>query len=121
MQKITRTNLNNKLASKSKSSQKARNSKLLFSQRRLFNLGLRHSVTETVEFLERVNIKESLVQIGTVTGFRGIRGDIYIKAAKPFWRLFSSRGENSGIFDRLAVFFQLENIYLIFSLSILIF
>ena len=50
-----------------------------------------------------------MVQIGTVAGFRGIRGDIYVRATTPVWELFSSRDESPGIFDRLAVFFRLEN------------
>ena len=109
MQKITRTNLNNRLASKNKHSQKERNSKNLFSQRRLLNLGLSDSLTKTIEFLERVNLRESVVQVGTVAGFRGIRGDIYVRATTPVWELFGSRDESPGIFDRLAVFFRLEN------------
>ena len=43
-----------------------------------------------------------------MTGFRGIRGDIYIKATTP-WGLLVRRSKNPGIFDRLAVFFRLEN------------
>ena len=109
MQKTTQTTLNNRLASKNKRSKKARNSKNLFSQRRLLNLGLSNSLTKTIEFLERVNLSESVVQVGTVAGFRGIRGDIYVRATTPVWELFSSRDESPGIFDRLAVFFRLEN------------
>ena len=109
MQKTTQTNLNIRLANKNKHSRKARNNKDLFSQRRLLNLGLSPSLTKTIEFLERANLCESVVQVGTVVGFRGIRGDIYVRAATPVWELFSSRGESPGIFDRLAVFFRLEN------------
>ena len=109
MQKTTQTNLNNRLANKNKHSRKARNSKILFSQRRLLNLGLTCGLTKTIEFLERVNLCESVVQVGTVAGFRGIRGEIYVRATTPVWELFSSRDESSGIFDRLAVFFRLEN------------
>ena len=109
MQKITRTNLNNRLASKSKYSRKARNSKNLFSQRRLLNLGLSQSLTKTVEFLERTNLAESVVQIGSVARLRGIRGDIYVRATTPVWEVFSSHGEDPRIFDRVAVFFRLEN------------
>ena len=109
MQKTTQTNLNNRLASKNKHSRKARNSKNLFSQRRLLNLGLGRDLTKSIEFLERANLCESLVQVGTVTGFRGIRGDIYVRATTPVWELFSSRDESPGIFNRLAVFFRLEN------------
>jgi len=50
-----------------------------------------------------------VVQVGTVTGFRGIRGDIYVRATTPVWDLFISRNESPGIFDRLAVFFRLDN------------
>ena len=107
--KTTRTNLNNRLASKNKYSRKARNSKNLFSQRRLLNLGLSYNFTKAVEFHERVNLSELVVQIGTVAGFRGVQGDIYVRPAKPVWELFGSRSEGSEIFDRLAVFFRLEN------------
>ena len=109
MQKTTQTNLNNRLASKSKNGRKARSSKNLFSQRRLSNLGLSRGLRKTIEFLERVNLCESVVQVGTVAGFRGIRGDIYVRATNPVWELFSSQHESPGIFDRLAVFFRLEN------------
>ena len=109
MQKTTQTNLNNRLANKNKHSRKARNSKNLFSRRRVLNLGLTRGLTKTIEFLERVNLSESVVQVGTVTGFRGIRGDIYVRATTPVWELFSSRDESPSIFDRLAVFFRLEN------------
>ena len=53
MQKISRTNLNNRLPSRNKHSQKERNSKNLFSQRRLLNLGLSDRLTKTIEFLHR--------------------------------------------------------------------
>ena len=109
MQKTTQTNPNNRLASKNKHGRKARSSKNLFSQRRLSNLGLSRSLTKTIEFLERVNFCESVVQVGTVAGFRGIRGDIYVRATTPVWELFSSRQESPEIFDQLAVFFRLEN------------
>ena len=109
MQKATQTNLNNRLASKNKHRRKARRSKNLFSQRRLLNLGLTRGLTKTIDFLERVNLCESVVQVGTVAGFRGIRGDIYVRATTPVWELFSSRDHSPGIFDRLAVFFRLEN------------
>ncbi len=109
MQKATQTNLNNRLASKNKHRRKAKSSKNLFSQRRLLNLGLTRGLTKTIDFLERVNLCESVVQVGTVAGFRGIRGDIYVRATTPVWELFSSRDDSPGIFDRLAVFFRLEN------------
>ena len=109
MQKTTQTKLNNRLTSKNKHSREGRNSKNLFSQRRLLNLGLTHGLTKTIEFLERVNLRESVVQVGTVAGFRGIRGEIYVRATTPVWELFSSRDRSPGIFDRLAVFFRLEN------------
>ena len=109
MQKTTQTKLNNRLASKNKRSKKAKTSKNLFSQRRLLNLGLTPGLTKTIEFLERVNLRESVVQVGTVAGFRGIRGEIYVRATTPVWELFSSRDRSPGIFDRLAVFFRLEN------------
>ena len=108
MQKITRTNLN-RLPSKNKNSQKERNSKNLFSQRRLLNLGLRGRLTQTIEFLDRKSLTRSLVQIGLVAGFRGIRGDIYVRATTPVWELFSSRGMEPSLFDRLTVFFRSEN------------
>ena len=110
MQKITRTNLN-KLPSRNKNSQKETNSKNLFSQRRLLNLGLRGRLTQTIEFLDREGLCGSVVQIGVVAGFRGIRGDIYVKATAPVWELFSSRGTEPCLFDRHAVFFRSENKY----------
>ena len=109
MQRISRTNLNNRLASKNKHGQKERSSKNLFSQRRLLNLGLSGRLTKTIEFLDRESLSESLVQIGTVAGFRGIRGDIYVKSTMPVWELFGSRGIEQCVFERLAVFFRLEN------------
>ena len=109
MQKISRTNLNNKLASRNKHSQKERNSKNLFSQRRLLNLGLSDRLTKTIEFLHRDSLSESLVHLGTVAGFRGIRGDIYVRFTMPVWELCSSRDIKQCLFERLAVFFRLEN------------
>ena len=108
MQKITRTNLN-RLPSRNKNSQKERNSKNLFSQRRLLNLGLRGRFTQTIEFLDRESLSESLVQIGVVVGFRGIRGDILVRATAPVWELLSSGNVEPCLFDRLAVFFRSEN------------
>ena len=109
MQKITQTNLNNRLTSRNKHSQKERNSKNLFSQRRLLNLGLSDRLSKTIEFLDRESLSESLVQIGTVAGFRGIRGDIYVRFTTAVWELFGSRGLEPCLFDRLTVFFRLEN------------
>ena len=109
MQKISRTNLNNRLPSRNKHSEKERNSKNLFSQRRLLNLGLSEGLTKTIEFLHRESLSESLVHIGTVAGFRGIRGDIYVRFTMPVWELFGSRGIKQCLFERLAVFFRLEN------------
>jgi ribosomal 30S subunit maturation factor RimM len=109
MRKIARTNLNNRLSSKNKNSQKERSSKDLFSQRRLLNLGLRGKLTQTTEFVDREGLSDSLVQIGVVAGFRGIRGDTYVRATKPVRELFSSRCIDPLLFDRLAVFFKLEN------------
>ena len=109
MQKITRTNINNRLTSTNKHSQKERNSKNLFSQRRLLNLGLSEKTTKTIEFFDRESLSKSLVQIGTVAGFRGIRGDIYVRVMMPVWELFGSRSIEPCLFDRLAVFFRLEN------------
>ena len=109
MQKITRTNRNNRLTSRNRHSQKERNSKDLFSQRRLSNLGLSDRLTKTIEFLDRGSLNESLVQIGTVAGFRGIRGDIYVRFTTPVWKLFGSRDLGPYLFDRLVVFFRLEN------------
>ena len=109
MQKITRTNLNNRLTSRNKHSHKERNSKNLFSQRRLLNLGLSDRLTKTIEFVDRESLSESLVQIGTVAGFRGIRGDIYVRFAAPVWELFGSRDLEPCLFNRIAVFFRLEN------------
>ena len=109
MQKISRTNLSNRLASRNKHSQKERNSKNLFSQRRLLNLGLSDRLTKTIEFVHRESLGESLVHIGTVAGFRGIRGDIYVRFTMPVWKFFSSRGIEQCLFERLAVFFRLEN------------
>ena len=109
MQKITRTNLNNRLTSRNKHSQKERNSKNLFSQRRLLNLGLSDRLAKTIEFLDRESLSESLVHIGTVAGFRGIRGGIYVRFTMPVWELFGSLGIRQCLFERLAVFFRLEN------------
>ena len=109
MQKISRINLNNKLASRNKHSQKERNNKNLFSQRRLLNLGLSDRLTKTIEFIHRESLSESLAHIGTVAGFRGIRGDIYVRFTMPVWELFDSRGTEQRLFERLAVFFRLEN------------
>ncbi len=108
MQKISRINLNNRLASRNKHSQKERNSKNLFSQRRLLNLGLSDRLTKTIEFLHRESLSESLVHIGTVAGFRGIRGDIYVRFSMPVWELFGSRGKKQCLFERLAVFFSIR-------------
>ena len=109
MQKISRTNLNNRLASRSKHSKKEKNSKNLFSQRRLFNLGLSDRPTKTIEFLQRESLGESLVHIGSVAGFRGICGDIYVRFTMPAWELFGSGGIEQSLFEGLAVFFRLEN------------
>ena len=109
MQKISRTNLNNRLASRNKHSQKERKSKNLFSQRRLLNLGLSDRLTKTINFLHRESLSESLVHIGIVAGFRGIRGDIYVRFTTPVWELFGLRGIRQCLFERLAVFFRLEN------------
>ncbi len=109
MQKIARTNLNSRLTSRNKRSQKERNSKNLFSQRRLLNLGLSGGITNTIKFLDRESISDSLVQIGTVAGFRGLRGDVFIRFTMPVRELLSSRDIEPGLFDRLAVFFRLEN------------
>ena len=109
MQKISRTNLNNRLASRNKHSQKERKSKNLFSQRRLLNLGLSDRLTKTINFLHRESLSESLVHIGTVAGFRGICGDIYVRFKMSVWELFSSRGTEECLFEGLAVFFRLEN------------
>ena len=109
MQKITRTNLNNRLTSRNKYGQQERSSKNLFSQRRLLNLGLGDRLAKTIEFLDRGSLSESLVQIGTVAGSRGIRGDIYVRFTMPVWELFDSRGTEQRLFERLAVFFRLEN------------
>ena len=109
MQKISRTNLNNKLASRNKHSQKERNSKNLFSQRRLLHLGLSEGSAKNIEFLHRESLSESLVHIGTVAGFRGIRGDIYVRFMMPVWELFGSRVIKQCLFERLAVFFRLKS------------
>ena len=109
MQKISRTNLNNKLASRSKHSKKEKNSKNLFSKRRLLNLGLSDRLTRPIEFLHRQSLSESLVHIGNVAGLRGIRGDIYVRFTMLAWELFGSGGIEQCLFERLAVFFRLEN------------
>ena len=109
MQKITRINLNNSLTSKNKHIQKERNSRNLFSQRRLLNLGLSDTCTKTIEFLDRDDVSESLVQIGTVVCFKGIRGDIYVRFTMPVIGLFGLRRLEPCLFERLAVFFRLEN------------
>ena len=109
MQKITRTNLNSRLTSRNKRSQKEKNSKNLFSQRRLLNLGLSDKLTKTIEFLDRENLSDSLVQIGSVAGFRGIRGDVYIRFTMAVRELLSSRDIEPCSFDRLALFFRLKN------------
>ena len=109
MQKITRTNLNNRLTSRNKYGQQERSSKNLFSQRRLLNLGLGDRLAKTIEFLDRGSLSESLVQIGTVAGFRGIRGDIYVRFMMPVWELFGSRIIKQCLFERLAVFFRLKS------------
>ena len=106
MQKISRTNLNNRLPSRNKHSQKERNSKNLFSQRRLSNLGLSEGLTKTIEFLHRESLSESLVHIGTVAGFRGIRGDIYVRFTMPVWELFGSRGKSNAYSSDLQFFFD---------------
>ena len=109
MQKLTRINLNNSLTSKNKQIQKERNSKNLFSQRRLLNLGLSGTCTKTIEFLDRDGLSESLVQIGTVACFKGIRGDIYVRFRLPVIGLFGLPLLEPYLFERLAVFFRLEN------------
>ncbi|MDA9689324.1 hypothetical protein N9V13_02795 [Betaproteobacteria bacterium] len=109
MQKITRTNLNNRLTGRIKHSLKERNSKNLFSRRRLLNLGLSDRLTETIEFIDRENLSDSLIRIGAVAGFRGIRGDIYVRFTIPMLGLFNSGHIQPCLFDRLDVFFRLKN------------
>ena len=109
MQKISRTNLNNRLASRNKHSQKERKSKNLFSQRRLLNHGLSDRQAKTINFLHRESLSKSLVHIGTVAGFRGVCGDIYVRFKMSVLELFSSRSTEECLFDGLAIFFRLEN------------
>ena len=109
MQKITQTNLTNRLTSRSNHSQKDRSSKNLFSQRRLLNLGLSDRLTKNTEFLDRGSLSKSLVKIGTVAGLKGIRGDIYVRFAMYVPELCDSRGIEPRLFERLAVFFRLES------------
>ena len=73
------------------------------------NLGLEERLTKPVEYIDRESLSELLVHIGTVAGFRGIRGDIYVRFTMSAWELFGSRGLEPGLFDRLAVFFRLKN------------
>ena len=73
------------------------------------NLGLSDQLAKTIEFLNRESLSESIVKIGDVVGFRGIRGDIYVRFTTPVWEWFNSRALEPGLFDRLAVFFRLEN------------
>ena len=89
MQKTTQTNLNNRLASKINTVEKREIVKIIFPAKIVKSWPDR-SLTKTIEFLERVNLRESVVQVGTVAGFRGIRGDIR-KGYNPVWELFSSR------------------------------
>ena len=60
-------------------------------------------------FFDREVPSEALVQIGSVAGFRGIRGDIYVRFTTPVRELFCSRVIAPSLFNRLAVFFRLEN------------
>jgi ribosomal 30S subunit maturation factor RimM len=75
----------------------------------LVSLGLSDILTKPIEFFDRGRLSESLVQLGTVSGFKGIRGDIYIRFTTPVRELFGSQGMEPCLFDQLAVFFRLEN------------
>ena len=109
MQKTTQTNLNKRLASRNSCSRKAKNSKTLFSQRRISNLGPSNNLTKTIEFYDRKDLIRPLVQLGTVAGFKGLRGYIYVKATTPVWEIFSLQGREPDIFNQVQVFFRLEN------------
>jgi len=73
------------------------------------NLGLSGRLTKAIEFFDREVPSKSLVKIGTVAGFKGVRGDIYVRFTMYVRELCGSRGIEPSLFERLAVFFRLEN------------